>query len=378
MDGPSLKRIKLDKITILLPKGEFDIETAFSVGLLAYYLKFYSNINENFNLTFSEEFTSGFDYTIKLGNKSNTSNFNWGKSILPHFFYTNRIHKRNDKGQKTKLSCIGLIYKKFGNEIIQNIIDSTPDQTIDLNEEDLKMLYERIYFDFIEVIDSRITNQSQWCYKYHTSHPKEPADEIALRDLKYSLDNWYLDSIIKQMNLPWDINDDNLHKIQFSKAIDLIMGVFSRFVRYLVFTHLGSRLYVETKYMNMINGTNEKEFKTGDLGAMKKILILDKFVSWKEHLHSFEYKTDGLPVGHCLYTIFPDSTNAWRISCVPISPGSFKSRKPLPLEWRGLMDKELENITGVKDVKFVHSQGFIGGGLTFESCLKLALLAVNC
>lgn len=378
MDGPPLKKVKLDKHSILLPTGEFSLETAFSVGLLAYYFKCYSDIGEKINFSFSDEASNEFDYVIGLGGESNESNFNWGTSMPTEFFYTKRIHKRNDKGQKTKLSCIGLIYKQFGRDIIQNIINSTPNQSVELNEGDMKMLFERIYFDFIEVMDSRIRKETKWCYKYNTKHPKEQADFIAERDLKFSVDNWYLDSMVSQMNLPWDVIDENKHKEQFIKAIELTMGVFSRFVRYLVFTHLGGRSYVESKYMNMIHGGNEEIYKTGDPSAMKKILILDKFVSWKEHLHSFEFKTAGLTVGHCLYTIFPDSTNGWRISSVPVSPGSLKSRKALPLEWRGLNDDKLKEVSGIDDVKFVHIQGFIGGGMTLESCLKMALLAVNC
>eukprot|EP00045_Choanoeca_perplexa_P009501 m.91956 g.91956 ORF g.91956 m.91956 type:complete len:65 (+) comp14925_c0_seq3:988-1182(+) len=55
--------------------------------------------------------------------------------------------------------------------------------------------------------------------------------------------------------------------------------------------------------------------------------------------------------------------------CVPISPGSFTSRKPLPEAWRGVRDQELSDKTGIPGCIFVHASGFIGGNETrVDSC----------
>lgn len=375
--------------TIVLRQGPFDIEQAFSVGLLAYYWKIFDNFGNDFSIKFidesdpllqSEDLFFSIDYIIGLGRNKSDMEISWDKQNK-QYFYSKRIHKNNDKGQKTPLSCIGIIYKKYGKQIIQNIIEATPDRSIDLTSKDMNMIFERIYFDFIEVMDSKITNQYQWKYKLHSKHPFEKAEVIAKRDMKFSIDNWYLDSIVRNLNLTWDQEfDQQLNLTQFWRSVGLCMGVFERSIKYLVFTHLGGRNYIQESYDSMLNGETEIKYQMGDIGAMKRILILDKFVSWKEHLHTYEYQTDGLSLGHCLYTVFPDSGNgnSWRVACVPTSPGGLQSRKPLPLKWRGLIDGQLEEISGIKGAQFVHAQGFIGGGTSRETCLKMAIDAINC
>lgn len=372
---PPLKRPKLDRKRVLLPEGDFTIESVFSLGLLAQFLRF-KDIESNFTLVFSGSPADGFDYVIGHGDLTNECRFNRGKGFARTYFYDRRIHRKNDKGQKTTLSCIGQVYKRYGRAIIQSIIDATPGKTVNLSEEEMKLLYDRIYFDFIEGIDAKLTGESLWAYKPHSPHPKGSPDMVAERDLKFSVKNWDLESMVQNMNLPWDAQSEIRHREQFLLAVELVMGVFRRYVRYLVFSHFGGIKYVEEKYMEMLHG-KRSDGDYGDPSAMKRILVLDKFVSWKEHLHQFEYKTPGITLGHCLYAVFLDSTSGWRVCCVPVTPGSFESRKPFPAAWRGLSDTELEEACGVKDAKFVHAQGFIGGGLTLESCIRMAIGAVN-
>lgn len=88
----------------------------------------------------------------------------------------------------------------------------------------------------------------------------------------------------------------------------------------------------------------------------------------QEHLFQLEEEHgitgDGLP----LYVIYPDEAGAnWRVQAVPVSPGSFISRKALPEEWRGLRDDNLSKLTGIDDCIFVHASGFIGGKLSYSA-----------
>lgn len=63
-----------------------------------------------------------------------------------------------------------------------------------------------------------------------------------------------------------------------------------------------------------------------------------------------------------LYVVYPDETSgAWRVQAVPISPDSFENRKALPEAWRGLRDEKLSEVSGIVGGIFVHASGFIGG-----------------
>ena len=55
-----------------------------------------------------------------------------------------------------------------------------------------------------------------------------------------------------------------------------------------------------------------------------------------------------------------------------MSPDKFESRKPLPLPWRGLVDDELSEATGIPGCVFVHMSGFIGGNQSYEGALDMA------
>merc|ERR1712117_908697 len=102
------------------------------------------------------------------------------------------------------------------------------------------------------------------------------------------------------------------------------------------------------------------------------IVVFDNICPpWKDHLYALESEK-------ILYVLYSDSTNgSWRIQCVPISEGSFASRRPLPEAWRGIRDEKLSQLTGIDGGIFVHASGFIGGNSTFEGAMKMADASLN-
>lgn len=73
-----------------------------------------------------------------------------------------------------------------------------------------------------------------------------------------------------------------------------------------------------------------------------------------------------------LYCVQDTRAHTWRVQTVPVEPGSFQSRKPLPKAWMGLRDKELDAESGISGCVFVHASGFIGGNKTYEGTLEMA------
>jgi uncharacterized UPF0160 family protein len=78
--------------------------------------------------------------------------------------------------------------------------------------------------------------------------------------------------------------------------------------------------------------------------------------------------------GSTLYVLYPDESGKWRIQAVPVSSGSFDSRKALPQEWRGLRDDALSSATGVPGCIFIHASGFIGGSDFIYGCDNYLLI----
>lgn len=98
------------------------------------------------------------------------------------------------------------------------------------------------------------------------------------------------------------------------------------------------------------------------------ILILEQFVPWKGTL----LKSESPKVNDIYITIFPSQRGGWNFQGVPLSPSSFDTRISVPDEWCGKRDEELQELTGIKDARFIHSGGFIGGTDSYEATLALA------
>lgn len=105
-----------------------------------------------------------------------------------------------------------------------------------------------------------------------------------------------------------------------------------------------------------------------------RILILEEYVPWQEHLFA---RTDSAEL---LYVVFPSLRGGWQVQQVPEAPGSFKGRLPLPEKWAGKRGLDLAAVTGLDlgddSPVFCHPGRFIAGTSNREDTLMLAKLAL--
>ncbi|CAN1325021.1 MYG1 exonuclease [Linum perenne] len=96
-----------------------------------------------------------------------------------------------------------------------------------------------------------------------------------------------------------------------------------------------------------------------------------EFLEWKLHIFDLEEELSLIPsIKYVLYK--DDRSENWRIQAVAVSSANFKSRKPLPVEWRGLENDQLSDVSGIPGCVFVHASGFIGGNRNYEGALAMA------
>ena len=134
--------------------------------------------------------------------------------------------------------------------------------------------------------------------------------------------------------------------------------------------------FASTNFENIFADANSKAKAKGIVEeAIKKsegnIMILDRFVPWQEGI----FDSDNPKAQHINYVIFPSNRGGYNWQCVPLSPGSFAQRKPVPSEWKGLNGTELQKVTGISSATFCHPAGFIGGADTLAGAIALAWLA---
>lgn len=100
-----------------------------------------------------------------------------------------------------------------------------------------------------------------------------------------------------------------------------------------------------------------------------RVIVLEKYTPWKRTVHALSEEA--------LYMVYPSQTGQWRIQTVPVELGSFEDRKPLPKQWAGLSDNELQEVTGIDDAMFCHNGLFIAGAESFESTMEMASIALK-
>lgn len=251
----------------------------------------------------------------------------------------------SDKYQ-TKLSSAGLVYKHFGKEIIQQILDGKASTA------DLDILYEKVYKNFIEALDANDNGISQYDLKGTSIKSK------------FNEKNVTIPGIISGFNPSW--NEDNSNETfdkNFQKASNFIGEIFVDLVKGYGLSWLPAK--------SLVREAVEKRMEVDPSG---KIVVFDQFCPWKEHL--YEIEKDLSIEGQIQFVLFTDSSNTWRISTVPVSSGSFEFRKGLPEPLRGLRDDVLSEKSGVPGCIFIHTAGFIGGAKTKDAVLQLAKMSL--
>jgi uncharacterized UPF0160 family protein len=129
---------------------------------------------------------------------------------------------------------------------------------------------------------------------------------------------------------------------------------------------------VLARFIAGAKGSNEAEAIVADAiaqAADPRVIVLESFTPWKKTVHTL--------APQALYVIYPSESNQWRIQTVPVEPGSFEDRKPLPNAWAGLADNELNKVIGINDASFCHNGCFIAGAKSFTSIATMAKIALT-
>ena len=284
----------------------------------------------------------------------------------------------------TKLSSAGLVYLHFGKAIIAQRTGLNEDST------EVETLWHKIYEEFIEALDAHDNGISAY----------DPAQTKGL-DKRFHDSGVGLGSLVNDLN--WHFDDDGgedkgghghaegesheqaqqaAEDERFLSASSLMGETFLRKLTYFHRAWLPARALVRSTYE-----------RRKDFDSAGRIMVFEKGCPWKDHLYSLEEQTEQTPStstsvqasdvdSKVLYVLYPESdtnpsTSKWRVQAVPVSKDSFESRKPLPSAWRGLRDRELDNVSGIEGCVFVHASGFVGGNGSREGALDMARRAVE-
>jgi len=107
--------------------------------------------------------------------------------------------------------------------------------------------------------------------------------------------------------------------------------------------------------------------KSYEVSENKQVLVLEEYLPFGEFVKEKE---------EILFVISPSKDKKqWRINA--IKKEGYINRKDLPSAWAGLVDGDLEKITGVEGSKFCHRKLFLAVANTKEAAIQLADLALK-
>ncbi|KAF2759462.1 metal-dependent protein hydrolase [Pseudovirgaria hyperparasitica] len=265
-------------------------------------------------------------------------------------------------GHSTKLSSAGLVYLHYGKDIIATCTGLPKDG------EEVSILYEKIYTDFVEAFDANDNGISAY----------DPAAIKSANITKRFEDRSFtLASVVNRYNYATKLPKDPAPTQEMKQAVE-----DTNFAR--------ASSFVGEQFMLLLTGAHEDWLparavvskvyhERGSIHPSKQIMVLPQSSTpWSSHLYNFEAENPSEP--KVLYVLFPENDepdSKWRIRSVSVENGAFENRKDLPDAWKGVRDDELSTASGIPGCVFVHAAGFIGGNKTKEGALAMAVKAIE-
>lgn len=233
-------------------------------------------------------------------------------------------HQFGGNGQRdngVKYSSCGLVWKKFGREIIKK--------------------YEKKYTEEIwQMLDKNLIQYI------------DAGDNGQIPDINVDYKLVQLAGIISEFNPNWDEDIDS--DVKFKDALKIAEIIFDNAIESTI-----SKMKAKEKVDIAIENSKDG------------IMVLEKFFPWKEFL----LESDNNKAKLINFVVFPSNRGGYNIYTVPEKLGSFSSRKLFPNEWAGLQDEKLQKVTAVKTARFCHNKCFICAVGTKEDAIKIANIA---
>ena len=247
-------------------------------------------------------------------------------------------------GRKTKLSSAGLVYKHYGQRVLQKILGDA------VSNDELDAVFHHVYSEFIEGIDGIDNGVPPYA-------AADGSDITVVPSYKLSTG---LSSRVARLNQSWNDSSDSFNSdAAFETASNLAGEEMLYFCRQAAFSWLPARRIVAEAFSKRTESD---------------ILVLDQFCPWMDHLFALEKESGNVNIK---YVVFTDTSGSFRVRAVPVSPGSFQSRLPLHEKWCGLRDAELDVHLEEKGGVFVHANGFIGGHKSLNGAISMAKQSIT-
>ena len=133
-----------------------------------------------------------------------------------------------------------------------------------------------------------------------------------------------------------------------------------------------AKVIIEEELVSVIGKVIAKEQV---LKALEKkenhTLYLDEYMPYEQTVLTTESAAD------VYFAVYPSNRGGYGIKTIPISQEDHTKRLDFPASWAGLVDEELENVSGIKGLRFCHSTRFLATCDSLETAKLVIEKALN-
>ncbi|MBQ6323492.1 MAG: MYG1 family protein [Bacilli bacterium] len=258
---------------------------------------------------FSTAFLELYLGDVKVFRTSNVDSTEVNDSVFVYDIGRGKFdHHQNDALKRENgiiYAAFGLLWKELGKDFLKK-------QEFDNVDE----MFLAIDKDLIEAIDADDNGQ----------FPKIEAN--------YKVKT--LSGVIKLFNPSYEAFQSESE--QFLKAVNLAKTIIEEELLY-----INGKVIADKKVQEILDECDGSE----------KYLILDEYLPYEEVLLNHE------KAANVLFVAFPSNRGGYAVKTLPKSVEDKTARLEFPEEWKGLTGTELEEVSGIKGLRFCHSARFI-------------------
>lgn len=133
-----------------------------------------------------------------------------------------------------------------------------------------------------------------------------------------------------------------------------------------------AKVIIEEELVSVIGKVIAKEQV---LKALEKkenhTLYLDEYMPYEQTVLTTESAAD------VYFAVYPSNRGGYGIKTIPISQEDHTKRLDFPASWAGLVDEELENVSGIKGLRFCHSTRFLATCDSLETAKLVIVKTLN-
>jgi uncharacterized UPF0160 family protein len=326
-------QIKMEKIVIATHNGTFHADEVTAYAILNYLFP-----NNELIRTRESEIIHKANIVIDVGQVYDQTNHRYDH-------HQSSFNQSIDNQSQITLSSAGLIYKHFGDQLLDKFCT---ENKIEKNEK----AYNDIYYRLIAEIDAHDNGIRQYSDNFY--------EQIANGEIKQKFFmNLSFGQIISKLNTQDPSNDEEQDKA-FKKAVSLAWDILSINIKH----YFQSQTNFANDYVIMEQAMKNR---FNDHISGKIVIVEQNCINWRKCLGIYEGEHPDEPkISFIVYK----GNNSWNVRA--ISDQLFINRENLlPTE------EMLKSVKVPDDIIFVHVKLFIAASKTIQTAIEMAIVSLK-